>query len=61
MEKPIIKTSHGKVRGVTSENLEGNTFYKFLGIPYGKPPVGELRFRVRKKTILVLNIAYNCY
>uniref|UniRef100_A0A0N5AGZ6 COesterase domain-containing protein n=1 Tax=Syphacia muris TaxID=451379 RepID=A0A0N5AGZ6_9BILA len=48
-----VKTSKGLIRG-RHINLGNNTsqlFYGeadiFLGIPYAKPPVGQLRFRVR--------------
>lgn len=39
-------TSYGRLKGFTSESREGRQFYQFLGIPYSKPPVGELRFQV---------------
>ncbi|KAG8178851.1 hypothetical protein JTE90_017626 [Oedothorax gibbosus] len=46
-----LDTPVGKVRGnslLLTDNYQDNTassFYEFLGIPYAKPPVGELRFK----------------
>ncbi|XP_077961162.1 cholinesterase [Gasterosteus aculeatus] len=39
----VIDTEHGKVRGKLLSVLGGNV-RAFLGIPYGKPPLGKLRF-----------------
>ncbi|XP_058799349.1 uncharacterized protein LOC131668894 [Phymastichus coffea] len=41
----IIDTLAGKVRGAKQRNFEDDEFYAFRGIPYAKPPVGELRFQ----------------
>ncbi|KAM4628420.1 cholinesterase-like [Polymixia lowei] len=43
-EDLIIKTKSGKVRG-TPLSVAGSDVKAFLGIPYGKSPVGKLRFR----------------
>ncbi|XP_074595732.1 acetylcholinesterase-like [Brevipalpus obovatus] len=40
---PIIKTNLGKVVGEIERYSIGDVAY-FFGIPYGKPPIGELRF-----------------
>lgn len=48
MDKPIVELSDRKVQEIISENLDGGK-----GIPYGKPLVAELRFRVWKKKLLV--------
>nr|XP_023011775.1 esterase B1-like [Leptinotarsa decemlineata]XP_023011783.1 esterase B1-like [Leptinotarsa decemlineata]XP_023011790.1 esterase B1-like [Leptinotarsa decemlineata]XP_023011794.1 esterase B1-like [Leptinotarsa decemlineata] len=42
---PIVEISQGKLKGAIWKDYDGNDFYTFLGIPYGKPPVGELRFK----------------
>lgn len=38
---PIVQTKYGPIRGVS---LNGH--YEFRGIPFAKPPVGPLRFKV---------------
>ncbi|KAM9853496.1 cholinesterase-like [Aulostomus maculatus] len=40
----LINTKSGKVQGKLLSVVGGDT-RAFLGIPYGKPPVGQLRFR----------------
>ncbi len=35
----IIKTNKGKIKGVQESNLQ-----RFFGIPFAKPPIGDLRF-----------------
>lgn len=42
----IVNTSYGLVQGLLTVSLLGDAYYSFQGIPYGKPPVGELRFKV---------------
>lgn len=46
MKYPIVEISDGKVRGTVLKNLDGEDYYAFLGIPYAKPPIGKLRFKV---------------
>lgn len=42
-----IETESGFVRGKQNRTLYGKKpFYSFRGIPYAKPPVGNLRFKV---------------
>ncbi len=36
---PVVETRHGRVRGQTEQGVE-----VYRGIPYARPPVGELRF-----------------
>jgi len=40
----VVKTNYGRVRGMR-ENVNGKYVDSFLGIPYAKPPVGDLRFK----------------
>ena len=38
--QPIVRTSQGLIEGFAEEGI-----FKFLGVPYAQPPVGELRWR----------------
>ncbi|XP_013793463.1 acetylcholinesterase-1-like [Limulus polyphemus] len=40
---PVIKTNSGSLRGQTCRIL-GKPIFKYLGVPYATPPVGNLRF-----------------
>lgn len=43
----LVKTQYGILRGYLNYTLyENRTFYSFRGIPYAKPPLGKLRFKV---------------
>ena len=41
-----IETSQGPVKGFIDVTVNGKQFLAFKGIPYAKPPVGSLRFKV---------------
>ncbi|XP_045482949.1 juvenile hormone esterase-like [Harmonia axyridis] len=45
----IVKISNGKVKGELMTTPNNKTFYAFRGIPYAKPPLGELRFQPPQK------------
>lgn len=43
----IVQTQYGTIRGRENVTLfDGRIYYSYRGIPYGKPPVNELRFKV---------------
>lgn len=48
MEDPVVEISDGKLRGIVTKDNNGDKFYAFLGVPYGKAPQGELRFKVSR-------------
>lgn len=43
---PIVQTQKGPIQGKISSTPQGRQFYSFQGIPFAKPPTGDLRFRV---------------
>lgn len=45
-EDVLVDISQGTLRGFSLQNRDGGTFYGFTKIPYGQPPIGELRFKV---------------
>ncbi|CAH2039797.1 unnamed protein product, partial [Iphiclides podalirius] len=40
-----VSVQHGKLEGGKTKNDNGFEYYEFLGVPYAKPPLGELRFK----------------
>lgn len=50
----IAETPDGKLQGTIGVNLDGKPFLEFFGIRYGKPPVGDLRFKVQQPLKLSL-------
>jgi carboxylesterase type B len=47
--KVKVKVNQGIVKGVIESLPNGRKFQRFSGIPYAKPPIGELRFRAPQK------------
>ncbi|KAK0072920.1 hypothetical protein PV325_010529, partial [Microctonus aethiopoides] len=45
MEAPLVKVKQGQLRGIIEKNVNGKSFLAFRGVPYAKPPVGNLRFK----------------
>lgn len=44
----LVQTTLGPVRGLLVNSPEfGYNYAQFQGVPYAKPPLGELRFKVR--------------
>ena len=41
-----VPTHYGKVKGFREFSSKEKPFYSFLGIPFAKPPVDDLRFKV---------------
>lgn len=43
----IVVTENGAVRGrLDTTYLQQKPYYAFRGVPYAKPPIGVLRFKV---------------
>lgn len=44
---PVVTSSKGKIKGIVSVTSRDRKPYSaFMGIPFAKPPVGNLRFKV---------------
>lgn len=51
---PKTRLPHGGILvGSYIDTANGNQIRAFRGIPYAKPPVGHLRFRVRRLQLLI--------
>lgn len=46
-ESVTVTVAQGGLRGKKVTTRTGITYYSFQGIPYCKPPVGPLRFKVK--------------
>nr|AQY62713.1 carboxylesterase [Cnaphalocrocis medinalis] len=46
MSSPIVEVQGGKLKGEVNKTVDNVEFLTFKGIPYAKPPVGELRFSI---------------
>lgn len=48
-EYKIVETRNGRIRGIRKSTLlKKISFYSFKGIPYAKPPLDDLRFKVNE-------------
>ena len=53
-EQAIVKVQQGLLKGKILTSVRSkNKFVGFLGIPYAKPPVGELKFKVTSETVIL--------
>lgn len=52
-----VLTTKGEVSGKTAVSRNGVPYFAYLGIPYAEPPIGELRFQVRR--IWILNLFFD--
>lgn len=57
MAEVTVTVEQGKLKGKTDIDSAGNVYYSFQGIPFAKPPVGKLRFRVIITVISHVNMS----
>lgn len=46
IKNPVTVTKYGSVLGTWGVSRSNKTYSAFIGIPYAKPPIGDLRFAV---------------
>lgn len=49
---PRVQTSLGKVKGYYKLSYKKQLYEAYEGIPYALPPIGNLRFEVRKPKVV---------
>lgn len=52
-EETVVKTKSGLVKGFKIASSFDYSYFNFIGIPYAKAPIGELRFKVRFALYLI--------
>lgn len=50
-----VNVREGKLIGII-EDIHDGSYIVFRGIPYAKPPVGKLRFKVNISRFLIVNV-----
>lgn len=50
---PSVVLSQGELIGQVLTNENGKEYYSYTAIPYAKPPVGNLRFKVSSMNIKI--------
>jgi hypothetical protein len=45
-EDIVVTVQQGRLKGIRVESVRRQELLAFLGIPYARPPVGVLRFKV---------------
>ena len=59
---PVLSTGQGQLLGKVLESRAGRKYFAFYDIPYAKPPVGQLRFKVRlQRYLYFVTISSTCY
>lgn len=51
LPKVRVRVNQGVVRGCIEKLPDERPFQRFLGVPYAKPPVNELRFQSPQKIL----------
>jgi len=52
-ERPVVTLSQGQLKGKVIKTYSNKDMFSFFGIPYAKPPVGELRFKVSSQNLCI--------
>lgn len=50
-ENVSVRVDQGLLKGKTMVSRIGRKYYGFFKVPYAKPPLGELRFKVRDRQL----------
>ena len=51
---PIANTKYGSVEGISVPVHTGQIIDTYLGVPYARPPIGDMRFMVGYAFLLII-------
>lgn len=49
-----VRAKEGTLKGTLLKSRNGKNYRAFYGIPFAKPPIGDLRFEVNRQTVTIL-------
>jgi len=53
-----LEIAKGVIKGQILKSRNGRFYYSYTGIPYAKPPIGELRFKVYNLFVYIILYSY---
>jgi len=53
-ENDVVKSDQGEITGSSLRSRNGREIKAFQGIPYAKPPTGDLRFKVNHTFLIYI-------
>lgn len=58
--RPDVKILQGVVKGLALTTRNNRTIFGFKGIPYGQPPIGNLRFDLKMSQLDLCYLVLSC-
>lgn len=53
-----VRIADGTLKGKVLRSRDGRSYYSYTSIPYAKPPIGELRFKVKNQDRIIFSVVF---